>query len=233
MTKYFMQDTHLAGLEAEMMLAPFFTKRTSGVMILGRFHYGKEATDCKNCLSYHKGCTETACPWLAERLEAGAVPYRELLKICFENLRNKRMKARLRRLSACYGGGWFYDSAHKKRFQMAQAAMRLNLSSMPPTYAAALFLLTADAQLWQCAEKGATPHGFHFGQMRLRNSSTEAYALYQTAKSLYTGVERITMSELADPEIIDDALFATIINGILIARFGTDVFKIGKSEVYS
>ncbi len=214
-----------------MMLAPFFTQRTSGVMILGRFHYDKEATDCKNCLSYHKGCTETACPWLAERLEAGAVSYRELLKICFENLRNKRMKTRLLRLpSRC---GWFYDCAHKRRFQMAQAAMRLNLSSVPPTYAAALFLLTADAQLWQCAEKGATPHGFQFGQMKLRNSSTEAYALYQTAKSLYTGVERITMSELADPEIIDDALFATMINGILIARFGTDVFKIDKSEVYS
>lgn len=231
MTKYFMHDTHLAGLEAEMMLAPFFTQRTSGVMILSRFHYDKKSTNCKDCLSYHKGCTETTCPWLAERLEAGAVSYRELLKICFENLRNKRMKARLRRLSS--HGGWFYDSAHKRRFQMAQAALGVNLSSMPPTYAAALFLLTADQQLWRCAEKGATCHGFQFGKIKLRNSSAEAYALYQTAKSLYTGVERITVSELADPEVIDDTLFATIVGGILIARFGTDVFKIKKSEVCS
>lgn len=229
MTKYFMHDTHLAGLEAEMMLAPFFTRRTSGVMILSRFHYDKKSTNCKDCVSYHKGCTETVCPWLAERLEAGTVSYRELLKICFENLRNKRMKARLRRLSSrC---GWFYDSDHKRRFQMAQAVLGVNLSSMPPTYAAALFLLTADEQLWRCAEKGATCHSFQFGQMKLRNSSAEAYALYQSAKSLYTGVERITVSELADPEIIDDALFAAIVGGILIARFGTDVFKIKKSEV--
>lgn len=215
-----------------MMLAPFFTQRTSGVMILSRFHYDKKSTNCKDCVSYHKGCAETVCPWLAERLEAGTVSYRELLKICFENLRNKRMKARLRRLSSrC--GGWFYDSGHKRRFQMVQAALGVNLSSMPPTYAAALFLLTADEQLWRCAEKGATPHSFQFGLMKLRNSSAEAYALYQTAKSLYTGVERITLSELADPELINGPLFTAIVNGILIARFGTEVFKIGKSEVCS
>lgn len=235
MTKYFMHDTHLAGLEAEMMLAPFFAQRTSGVMILSRFRYDTENTDCKICTAYRKrkGCTERKCLWLSERLEAGAVPYGELLQICFENLQNKKLKARLRHIASDYCGGWFHDSAHRHRFALAGTALLVNLAAMSPHYAAALFLLTADEQLWYCAQKGATCCGFHFGQMRLRNISPDAYTLYQTAKSLYTGTERITVAELADPEVIDDTLLATIVGGILIARFGTDVFKIMKLEVYS
>lgn len=235
MTKYFMQNTHLAGLEAVMMLAPFFTRRYSGVMILNRFRYDSENTKCKYCTAYHKGkgCTEKCCPWLAERLEAGAVPYKELLKICFENLQNKRLKARLRKLASGQCSGWFYNDDHRRRFEQAKAALRINLHAMSPQYAAALFLLTADEQLWRIAQKGITHHSITFGQMKLRNISPDAYALYQTAKSLYTGKESITVAELADPELIDGPLLTTIVNGILVTRFGTDMFKIGKMEVYS
>ncbi|MEG0825616.1 MAG: hypothetical protein RSG86_07700, partial [Oscillospiraceae bacterium] len=158
------------------------------------------------------------------RLEAGAVPYNELLKVCFENLQNKRLKARLRHLASGYCCGWFYDECHRRRFEQAKAALRINLNTISPRHAAALFLLTADEQLWRCAEKGATSYGFQFGQIKLRNISTDAYALYQAAKSLYTGMERITIAELADPVIISGPVFTTIINGILIARFGTEVF---------
>lgn len=210
-----------------MMLAPLFSRRYSGVMILSRFHYDTENTKCIYCTAHHKGkgCTEKKCPWLSERLDAGAVPYNELLKVCFENLQNKRLKARLRHLASGYCGGWFYDKAHQRRFELAKAALRLNLSAMSPRHAAALFLLTADEQLWRIAEKGATFYGFQFGQMKLRNLSPDAYALYHAAKSLYTGQESISVEELADPEIIDGPLLTTIVNGILISRFGTSVFN--------
>lgn len=233
MTKYFMQQTHLAGLEADMMLAPFFTRRYSGVIILSRFQYDTENTKCKDCTAYlkGKGCTEKKCPWLAERLEAGAVPYKELLDICFENLKNKQLKARLRHLTSGYCSGWFYDKSHQRRFELAKSALRINLDAMSSRYAAALFLLTADEQLWRIAEKGTTSRSLQFGQMKLCNISTDAYALYQAAKSLYTGKESITVSELADPEIIEGPLLTIIVNGILIARFGTDTFHFAKTEV--
>lgn len=213
-----------------MMLTPFFTRRYNGVIILNRFQYDSENTKCKYCTAYHKGkgCTEKCCPWLAERLEAGAVPYKELLKVCFANLQNKRLKARLQNLASGYCSGWFYNDDHRRRFEQAKAALRINLYAMSPRYAAALFLLTADEQLWRIAQKGTTHHSIIFGQMKLRNISTDAYALYQTAKSLYTGKESIAVTELSDPELIDGPLLMLIVNGILITRFGADVFQFAK-----
>lgn len=41
MTKYFSQDTPLAGLERMMMSVPGFQKRGGGMMVLCRFHYKK------------------------------------------------------------------------------------------------------------------------------------------------------------------------------------------------
>ena len=46
MTKYFSQDTPLAGLERMMMSVP------GGMMVLCRFHYKKEDVDCTYCRSY-------------------------------------------------------------------------------------------------------------------------------------------------------------------------------------
>lgn len=54
MTKYFSQDTPLAGLERMMMSVPGFQKRGGGMMVLCRFHYKKEDVDCTYCRSYMK-----------------------------------------------------------------------------------------------------------------------------------------------------------------------------------
>ena len=79
MTKYFSQDTPLAGLERMMMSVPGFQKRGGGMMVLCRFHYKKEDVDCTYCRSYMRHtCQESVCPYIPERLEAGTVSYQEL-----------------------------------------------------------------------------------------------------------------------------------------------------------
>ena len=49
--------------------------------------------------------------------------------------------------------------------------------------------------------------------------------LFQAAKGL-RNARGITEAELADPSQIDDAAFRLIINAMLIAKYGTDVFKL-------
>ena len=71
MTKYFSQDTPLAGLERMMMSVPGFQKRGGGMMVLCRFHYKKEDVDCAYCQSYMRHtCQASVCPYIPERLEA-------------------------------------------------------------------------------------------------------------------------------------------------------------------
>lgn len=82
MTKYFSQDTPLAGLE-RMMSVPGFQKRGGGMMVLCRFHYKKEDVDCTYCRSYMRHtCQESVCPYIPERLEAGTIGYQELAERC-------------------------------------------------------------------------------------------------------------------------------------------------------
>lgn len=79
MTKYFSQDTPLAGLERMMMSVPGFQKRGGGMMVLCRFHYKKEDVDCTYCRSYMRHtCQESVCPYIPERLEAGTIGYETL-----------------------------------------------------------------------------------------------------------------------------------------------------------
>ena len=61
-----------------------------------------------------------------------------------------------------------------------------------------------------------------------KDTDTNAYALYQTAKTLSIGKECIKINELADKDLIEDMTFKAIINSALINRYGTGLFLITK-----
>lgn len=48
-------------------------------MYINTFKYTPKDVSCQLCAEYVKklGCTALRCPWLAERIEAGVVGYRE------------------------------------------------------------------------------------------------------------------------------------------------------------
>ena len=49
---------------------------------------------------------------------------------------------------------------------------------------------------------------------------------YQMARTLSIGQAKITVSELADHELVSDPLLAVIVGAALIARFGTGVLEV-------
>lgn len=51
-------------------------------MFICTFKYTPETVDCKYCLLYcHRRCTaKNGCPYLAERIEAGAVDYATIVR---------------------------------------------------------------------------------------------------------------------------------------------------------
>lgn len=228
MSRYFMRDTNLAGMEVSMMLPPLFKPRQSGIAILNRFRYTKESTDCRDCIEWDrkKKCGAECCPWLAERLEAGNISYGELLKECFRDLNDKRFQLRLQCIARKFYGSLFKDKEHQRRFELAKNSLRILFGKTPDCRIAALFLLTADEKLWQLAKNVVTADTIHFEHTKLGGIGTEGYTLFQMARTLSTGQSKITVSELADAELISDPLLAVLVGAMLIARFGSDVLEV-------
>ena len=58
-------------------------------MYINTFKYTPKDVSCQLCTEYVKklGCTALRCPWLAERIEAGVVGYREAVLETFPHER--------------------------------------------------------------------------------------------------------------------------------------------------
>ncbi|MSU03403.1 hypothetical protein [Tissierella pigra] len=229
MSKYFMYDTSLGGIEQLMMLAPNFPSRRSGIVINNHFNFEGDIKTCNSCGSNIKSrCNACDCIYLKTRLNNDEIRYTDLLKDCFGRIKNYALKGRLKLLSNSFTGELFLNHNHKERFYNIHHKQGIDIEDRTPNYLAVLFLLTADEVLWNISEHAVCVNGFDFSHMHLRQISTEGYALYQTAKTIWEGKEYIKISEIADADLIADTAFKIIINASLIAKYGADVFSIKK-----
>lgn len=88
------------------------------------------------------------------------------------------------------------------------------------TLLSALYLLTADCQLWRLVRHCVMNNAICFEQIRLHETSTSGYALFCAAKDLYCDTKNFTVSDLADADIIPPKIFGLICNAMAIRRFG-------------
>ncbi|MGB4661438.1 MULTISPECIES: hypothetical protein [Sedimentibacter] len=229
MSRYFMYGTTLGGIEQLMMLAPNFPQRRSGIVINNHFNCKGGIKSCNGCLSTAKTRgNPNDCFCFKEKLKADEIEYTDLIRDCFGRIKNYALKNRLKLLSSKFTGELFLDYNHKERFHHVNHKQDIEVWERTPTYLAVIFLLTADEVLWNISEHAVCLNGFDFTQIHLRQISTAGYALYQTAKTIWSGKEYIRISEIADKELIDDYAFKIIINASLIAKYGADVFSIEK-----
>ena len=83
-----------------------------------------------------------------------------------------------------------------------------------------LYLLTADRRLWIAAKGRTERNEIHLNRIKLREYSVNAYTLLCAAKDIYLGTKHLTVSDLADPELISPKMFALICKAMAIRRFG-------------
>ena len=98
-----------------------------------------------------------------------------------------------------------------------------------PRFFAALYLLTANEDIWRRAYNAFSVEGITPEYIRLCGISVPNYALVQAAKSIYLNTDHFTVEDLEDPEAVITDAFRLIVNAVLIARYGREVLKI-KSE---
>lgn len=89
----------------------------------------------------------------------------------------------------------------------------------------AVYLLTADRKLWNYAKKYVERNRVDFDMLKPKDSTENGYTLYCTAKDLYCGTRHITVSDLADTELISPKMFGLICNAMRIKRLGLDAIE--------
>lgn len=84
----------------------------------------------------------------------------------------------------------------------------------------ALYLLTADHRLWKIMKHHIQKNGVDFQNVSLKGIHENGYTLYCVAKDLYFGTKHLSVSDLADTELIRPQMFMLVCNAMAVRRFG-------------
>ena len=191
----FTESPHLRQLERLMQGIPNFLPRGYGTMLL----YGTvRRNEC--------GESDNAAPRV------------ELIKRTMSAIRYSPFTRRLQKyLDERKEPPMEYrNEKHKAAF--TNAIEKLDRKNYALT--AALYLLTADHRLWMSVKRKISGNTICFEQINLPNCSVGAYTLFCAAKDLYLGTKHLTVSDLADRELIPPKMFALICNAMTIRRYG-------------
>ena len=110
----------------------------------------------------------------------------------------------------------YLDKKHRARFTLAAK----NIAKANYALLSALYLLSADQRLWNCCKQHINNGCVFFENIKLNNCSDRTYTLYCAAKDLTLGTKHITVSDLADADLVPPMLFRTSCNAMAIRRFG-------------
>lgn len=112
----------------------------------------------------------------------------------------------------------FKNYHHRKNFTEFISPKNSNYYSNRGEFIAAVFLLSADKLLWERSKNAIARYAVNFDTIDLSGISTEGYALYKAARTVYDGKSDVSLSELCDWTLIDDPTTLTIFAGVMLLR---------------
>lgn len=132
-------------------------------MYINTFKYTRKDVNCQLCTEYVKklGCTALRCPWLAERIEAGVVGYREAVLEAFPH--ERRLFQRLNLLIKHYPGSLWSNEQHERRMQYQCAVQGYRRRRDTNAYYAAMYLLTSNDDIYRRTANCFCKDGIEFG----------------------------------------------------------------------
>ena len=198
-----MKGTRLESVEIEMRKIPGFAPRRSGFI-------RRKAESLRG-------------PEGKEASKKEPVSYEELVAGFLKDIPSSRLNGRIRvyRKKGVMKFK-FLNGEHKKRFQEALKDSGWPLLSSDNGFGAAIYLLSADAFLWDRAKGFITEKAIAYNKIRIHGVDLDGYALFCAAKEVCGSSVHLTLSELGDRDLISDTLFEVLLNGILISRHGLE-----------
>ena len=189
-------------------------------MVLHHFEYTAEMCDCRYC-PYYRGkrkCTASQCPCIEERIVAGAASRAEVMAETMRDIHNGAFRRRLNQFIKESEVLHMNFRNEKHRLAFVEAIRKLDKKNF--ALMSALYLLTAEHKLWMQIRNYVERNEIKFERFKPKDSTENGYTLLCCAKDLYLGTKHITISNLADTELIAPRMFALICNAMAIRRFG-------------
>lgn len=195
------------------------------------YHYKPEDVACEYCVEWqHRRCQAVGCPWLTERIEAGVVSYAAAVRGLFGCVENEAFTQRLGLLVLHFHGSFWLNAEHEYNTRLLLRSVGYQ-AWRNPRFFAVLYLFGSNSLLMKRVWNACMPQGFEPLYMVMRGVSAHDYTLIQAAKALVCGGLGLTLYDLADREAVDDEAFWLIVNALLIANYGSDVLKLGGTEL--
>ena len=195
------------------------------------YHYKPADVACEYCVnSRRRRCRVSGCPWLTERIEAGVVSYASAVHELFGGVKDETFIARLGLLVLHFRGSFWLGREHEYNTRLLLRSVGYQ-AWRNPRFFAALYLFGSNSGLLKRAWNACMPGGFEPVFIVMRGVSEHDYTLIQAAKALMCGGLGLTLYDLSDDEIVDDEAFALIVNALLIANYGSDLLKLGGTEI--
>ena len=111
----------------------------------------------------------------------------------------------------------YRDDRHQRTFEK-EAAMRPDTVSR--ALLAALYLLTADRNLWSQVKDHISLRRVYVEDMRPKNLTGTSYVYFAAAKDILTGTRNIQLMEIADPSLLSMKSYMILCTALAIRAFG-------------
>lgn len=226
---YLIMNPPLCELNKIMQEIPNFPPQGHGRMIR-EYVYTSADCDCLYCL-YHigseknGGCSLEHCMCLQERIEAGAVMQSERWREAAVNISDAQFQRRLSQyFKESEAAMDFKNELHHITFEKTIRKWNRKNSRLM----AALYLLTADRKLWNIVKRVVMHNEIYFNQVKLTGIHPNGYTLFCGAKDIYLDTRYLSVSDLADEDLITPNMFGLFCNAMSIRRFGLSAIYFNK-----
>ena len=113
----------------------------------------------------------------------------------------------------------YRDDRHQRTFEK-EAAMRPESISRP--LLAALYLLTADGNLWNQVKDHISLRRVYVEDMRPKNLTGTSYVYFAAAKDILSGSHTIQLMEIADPALLSMKSYMLLCTALAIRAYGVE-----------
>ncbi|MEG0691636.1 MAG: hypothetical protein RR444_00970, partial [Oscillospiraceae bacterium] len=173
MTRAFVYATKLQERKQLMMVVSNLTQTIKEVIFIAKVIDEKEEfKKCMYCTQYKKGvCSLKHCEYLLDRVELGAIKYKDIIKDFWNGNSDYHFKKRLRFLVGGFTGEFFLSPYHQDRYTLLKSSSAL-LRKTKNKYLGAIYLLSSDEDLWNRAKDCIFQNEICFEDIKLTNIRT-------------------------------------------------------------
>ena len=113
----------------------------------------------------------------------------------------------------------YRDERHQHTFEK-EVVMRPE--SVSRALLAALYLLTADKNLWNQVKDHISLRRMYVEDMRPKNLTGTSYVYFAAAKDILSGTRNIQLMEIADPALLSMKSYMILCTALAIRAFGVE-----------